>query len=228
MTLTISEKLFLLISKQSTSSNVYHSNTPMLESYLVDLLYHGVIGIENDQIEIQKQLPKSLDNLDELDEYLKQHVQNQRRMNALVFNVIKQTKMAKSIYEKIGEKLATDGIVADQGHRGWIIKYHNFTPKPTIINQLINQIKSEMIDSSEKLNHSTLFLSKMLIDSSYAMRYFNFRQIKTMKQQIKTFQINHHEYDDIFELMKVVQNINKAFRNSNSAAIMVASTLHFH
>ncbi|WP_099203448.1 GPP34 family phosphoprotein [Miniphocaeibacter massiliensis] len=182
--LSLSQEFFLLSlnEKGKISSINTDLNVCVVASALFELSLRNIVKIEDKKTEVIEELPQDMEYLLSFYKYLKEKV---RKINNIISDYTQSFSGKKiyNLYYDLGQSLYKNNIV-DFKEKGKLDSMDIFIPKKSIVENIINEIKKELL-GSEKLDVKTVVLTNLLDKSHQLKQYFSSYEKKDLKNRLK-------------------------------------------
>ena len=174
---TAQEYYTLMIDKNGLMPAM-HRDENTRSSVFMDLTVNDIVVVEKKKITVIKDLPDSLEYLEDLYTYLKEKPRQMEKMMTDFYAGSRNKKLA----EKIGEALCKDGAAVEE-KGGLFAPKRVFIPEKAYKDELIGMIRSAV--QEEEMAPCDVALVWLLQQTNCLKQYFSKHESDQLKQKLK-------------------------------------------
>ena len=177
---TAQEYYTLMIDKNGLMPAMHRdeAGAGLAASAFMDLTVNDIVVVEKKKITVIKDLPDSLEYLEDLYTYLKEKPRHMEKMMTDFYAGSRNKKLA----EKIGESLCKDGAAVEE-KGGLFAPKRVFIPEKAYKDQLIGMIRSAV--QEEEMAPRDVALVWLLQQTNCLKQYFSKHESDQLKQKLK-------------------------------------------
>ena len=177
---TAQEYYTLMIDKNGLMPAMHRdeAGAGLAASAFMDLTVNDVVVVEKKKITVIKDLPDSLEYLEDLYTYLKEKPRHMEKMMTDFYAGSRNKKLA----EKIGESLCKDGAAVEE-KGGLFAPKRVFIPEKAYKDELIGMIRSAV--QEEEMAPCDVALVWLLQQTNCLKQYFSKHESDQLKQKLK-------------------------------------------
>ena len=177
---TAQEYYTLMIDKNGLMPAMHRdeAGAGLAASAFLDLTVNDIVAVEKKKITVIKDLPDSLEYLENLYTYLKEKPRHMEKMMTDFYAGSRNKKLA----EKIGESLCKDGAAVEE-KGGLFAPKRVFIPEKAYKDELIGMIRSAV--QEEEMAPCDVALVWLLQQTNCLKQYFSKHESDQLKQKLK-------------------------------------------